>query len=99
MVEFAFDYTLYNSDTAYNIDPSDGLAYLVYDADRGLKDNQNYLWNDEYSLAEAGTPYDADNQPQNIYELDTVTVPIPGAVWLFGTDLIGLIGLRRKLSR
>jgi hypothetical protein len=99
MVEFAFDYTVYNSDPAYNIDPSDGLAYLVYDADRGLKDNQNYLWNDEYSLAEAGTPYDADNQPQNIYELDTVTVPIPGAVWLLGTGLIGLIGLRRKLSR
>ncbi|MBT8140297.1 MAG: PEP-CTERM sorting domain-containing protein, partial [Gammaproteobacteria bacterium] len=27
--------------------------------------------------------------------LEPSTVPVPGAVWLFGTALAGLIGLRR----
>lgn len=99
MVEFAFDYVTYNSDTAYNIDPSDGIDYLVYDATRGLKGGGNYLWNDKYKLSEAGTPYDPNNQPQNIYALDTLVVPIPGAVWVLGTGLFGLLGLRRKISK
>ena len=29
----------------------------------------------------------------------TAIVPIPGAVWLFGSGLIGFIGLRRKLKK
>ncbi|BBO86528.1 hypothetical protein DSCO28_70940 [Desulfosarcina ovata subsp. sediminis] len=29
----------------------------------------------------------------------TATVPIPGAVWLFGSGLLGLISIRRKNSR
>jgi hypothetical protein len=28
--------------------------------------------------------------------LKTSVVPVPGAVWLFGSGLISLIGLRRK---
>jgi hypothetical protein len=31
--------------------------------------------------------------------VDTLPVPIPGAVWLLGTGLVGLAGLRRKLGR
>ncbi|MEO1130333.1 MAG: hypothetical protein AAFX05_11605 [Planctomycetota bacterium] len=100
VVEMAFDYVAYNAmfpDDA--IDPSN-LKYLVFDADRGLKDNANVLWNDEYDLSEAGTPYDSGNQPQNIYELDTVTglgigaVPSPGAGVL--AVLAGLMGGRRR---
>lgn len=30
------------------------------------------------------------------YVLETAAVPIPGAVWLFGTGLIGLIGMARR---
>ncbi|MCK4822507.1 DUF4465 domain-containing protein, partial [bacterium] len=29
---------------------------------------------------------------------DVTTVPIPGAVWLLGSGLLGLIGIRRKTS-
>lgn len=104
MVEFAFDYNLYNdefTDDKFKIDPSNGLAYLVFDATRGLTGGGNYLWNDKYNFDEAGTPYDPANQPENIYTLDTLNmfvIPIPGAVWLFGTGLIALIGLRRKMK-
>lgn len=31
------------------------------------------------------------------YQFHTPQVPIPGAVWLLGSGLVGLIGLRRKL--
>lgn len=31
--------------------------------------------------------------------VDTLPVPIPGAVWLLGSGLVGLAGLRRKLKR
>lgn len=30
---------------------------------------------------------------------DVAPVPIPGAVWLFGSALLGLLGLRRKMAR
>ena len=30
--------------------------------------------------------------------LNASSVPIPGAVWLFGSGLVGLVGLRRKLK-
>ena len=38
----------------------------------------------------------------SVYQLSNVTsspVPIPGAVWLLGTGLVGLAGWRRKLKR
>ena len=56
-VEFAFNYAEYNAQRGTNLDPTDGLPYLVFEANRGTKDNQNYLWNDKYTLDEAGSPY------------------------------------------
>ena len=32
------------------------MTYLDLDSTKGQKDAQNYLWNDEYTLAEAGSP-------------------------------------------
>jgi hypothetical protein len=38
------------------------------------------------------------NTPEYLYTtLETTPVPIPGAVWLLGSGLLGLAGLRRKL--
>ncbi len=79
IVEFAFDYKLYNElFSGTDINPEDGLAYLVFEANRGTKDNANYLWNDKYTIQEAGTPYnDGNGEPQDVYELDTLTVKKP----------------------
>jgi hypothetical protein len=33
------------------------------------------------------------------FKADFATVPLPGAVWLLGSGLVGLVGLRRKFKR
>ena len=76
VVEFAFDYGNFNEQFPdYAIDPD--LSYLLFEATRGLKGSSNYFWNDQYTLAEAGSPYYPEgaspvSHPQNIYELDTL---------------------------
>ncbi|MDH3389729.1 MAG: VPLPA-CTERM sorting domain-containing protein [Gammaproteobacteria bacterium] len=49
----------------------------------------------------AGTNYrivlsGSANDPGPDYKLELSQVPVPAAVWLFGTALLGLFGLRRK---
>ncbi len=56
-VEFAFDYAEYNDQRGTNLNPADGLPYLVFEANRGTKGQSVYLWNDENNLDEAGSPY------------------------------------------
>ncbi len=41
--------------------------------------------------------YDRALSEGEIWELHTV--PIPGAVWLLGSGLLGLVGIRRKLKK
>ena len=55
-IEFAFNYSKYNRDTGQNFTPQN-ITYVEFDSTRGLKDPQNYLWNDEYRLTHAGSPY------------------------------------------
>ena len=38
------------------------------------------------------------NFPQADYSLNISAVPVPAAVWLFGTALFGLLGFRKKAS-
>ena len=78
VVEFALKYKsvgLTESDLA-------NIPYLEFEANKGLKDPANYLWNDEYKKSEAGSPYRAatGNLSEfgtqglgNIYELDTLS--------------------------
>lgn len=39
-----------------------------------------------------------DDQIDGIHLASISNIPIPGAVWLFGSGLIGLVGLRRRRS-
>ena len=96
-VETAFDYATYNDlFTNFKIDPSK-LMYLDFEATRGLKGISNYSWNDQYSFTGAGTPYDPLNQPQNIYELDTlqITIPEPATICLLGLGSLALLRKRK----
>lgn len=40
--------------------------------------------------------WEYDPQVAILYQIDAQPVPIPGAVWLLGSGLIGLVGIRRK---
>jgi hypothetical protein len=105
-VELALDYVAFNSycvgrSLACSLTPSE-LPYFVFEATRGLKDPQNYLWNDKYNATEAGTPYTTAGLG-NIYELDNmrvsylpVAVPEPSS---FGLTLGGLLALAMAARR
>ena len=45
-----------------------------------------------------GTAWDffADTQYSERYDLSIVAVPVPAAVWLFGSGLLGLVGVARR---
>ena len=56
------------------------LCGVVFNMSRGITNS----WNIEYSIGYAWAVYDGD------------VVPVPAAVWLFGSGLIGLIGVARR---
>jgi hypothetical protein len=58
----------------------------------------NPLLNNAYYENGAWVPYDGTNTPVRI-QGDVGAVPIPGAIWLLGSGLIGLVGLRKKLKK
>lgn len=77
IVEFAFAYPLFG----FTQDDFFNLSYLEFEAIKGgPKDPANYLWNDEYTKSEAGSPYGGVGGLSefgtqglgNIYELDTL---------------------------
>lgn len=102
IVEFAFEHGQYGFNPAT-------LTYLVFEANKGLKDPANYLWNDEYTKSEAGSPNPGAGGLSEfgtqglggIYELDTVSgaVPEPGTAMAGLTLLGGLAMARGRRSR
>lgn len=67
-----------------NVDDTTGFTFLAQ-ADQ------------VYSIYLGGNSGEGQFDPHAGYKLDITTapVPVPGAVWLFGSALVGLIGLRR----
>ena len=109
-IELALDYIAYNqfcadSNSSTPVCPLFNPAALtiVFEATRGLKDNQNYLWNDKYNSLEAGSPYSARGLG-NIYELDNMRVgvqnlePIPEPATL-GLLSLGVAGVAARCRR
>lgn len=41
--------------------------------------------------------YSGDTGTLNAFSIDVTPVPIPGAIWLLGSGIIGLVGFSRKL--
>jgi len=52
---------------------------------------------DRYNLAQGTkTPDFSSSFVGSFLVRDVATVPVPAAVWLFGSDLIGLVGVARR---
>ncbi len=74
-IEFAFNYKKYNAENDREDFTPQNLTYVELDSTRGLKDEENYLWNDEYTINDAGSPNPGEAEGtglKNIYELDTL---------------------------
>ena len=83
-------------------DGSDKITGDLYNADGGAWANAYILSSDEDALDDILWP-DLLEAYSNTFILadssaayPSATVPIPGAVWLLGTGLIGILGIRRR---
>ena len=80
------------------VDSDQTMGLSLYDLDGALLGNvssQKVLTAD-YGAVAIGGKY---KTTFNDFYLSGSPVPIPAAVWLFGSGLIGLVGLRRKMKK
>ena len=87
------DYTASNSSGAIALTGSDWFTLAIstdggttWSSDTGV----DYLENNTYNV------YFTDG---SVLEIDVRVVPVPAAVWLFGSGLLGLVGVARRKSR
>jgi len=104
------DLTFNDSMEAYGgasieLNPDNTLKSLLYEANEGLLGSLAYF--DTYFLSFTGSAFNGPKSKGSPTELKIsghwdesavliTTVPIPAAVWLFGSGLLGLIGIARK---
>ena len=88
------DYTAVNEDTptpaTLNLTGSDWFI-LAISTDGGAN------WSGDTGVTIRGTnSYDVHFSDGSILEVDARVVPVPAAVWLFGSGLLGLVGVARR---
>ncbi len=66
-----------------------GLASLTF----------SNLASGDYTLLLGGNGTSSDTFGNGFYKLTLTAVPVPGAVWLFGSALAGLVGFGRRKSK
>jgi len=65
-----------------------------------LKDGQVDAWNSGYALEDPTTAVTGNWTSYGWLGVpDTTVIPIPGAVWLLGSGLLGLVAVRRKMKK
>ena len=74
----------------YSFGAQQNLASYTFD---GTNFTLDYYWDDSYN---GDVPLGAVAVTAYHVHLEGVVVPIPAAVWLFGSGLLGLIGIARR---
>ncbi len=110
IVEFALKY----ANLGLTADDLKTLPYLVFEANKGTKDPANYIWNQEYTGSQAGSPnYGGSGDDNefgsqglgNVYELDTLRLtgpdahmPEPSTASMLLAGLASLLLVRRRAA-
>lgn len=94
------------STTVYGYDGTDG-SELYFDLSLDADETFSFWWN--FATTEEGGYLDfslfftvEDESVLSTWELGQaapVAIPIPGAVWLLGSGLVGIVGFRRKVKK
>lgn len=87
----------YGSGTS-DVSVGTGMTYLTHDE---TVDMNNYIEffatkGQVYTIALGGNGVGSWSQNVSGYELNISAVPVPGAVWLFGSAIAGLVGFGRR---
>jgi len=87
------DFCLSNTGTFSNMQSSDYWSSTVYTP------NTNYMWTFNFNTGSQDTSFWLNNS--NVWavhdgDVGATVVPVPATVWLFGSGLLGLIGLAGK---
>ena len=81
-----------------NYDLFNNISITIYWSATELDSDPNYAWGFSTYNGDQLVPDKTTNQAAAwaVYSGDVSAVPVPAAVWLFGSGLIGLIGLARR---
>jgi len=75
-----------------------GLTYLTHDATLDTISDLTFTANagQVYSILLGGNSGNGNFDPHAGYSVSITSVPVPAAVWLFGSAVMGLVGIGRK---
>ena len=90
--------TVFGSGIASSPGPFTNVQAFIYSSSNEYAPNPNYAHGFlfRYGGANRWDPKDSDLFAWAVHSGDVSAVPVPGAVWLFGSGLVGLVGLARR---
>ena len=82
--------------SAFNNDPRDGSNGLLFTSSFFVQEGP--LGSEVLASWDGSTSHEAEEYFINFYEATSMPppIPVPAAVWLFGSGLLGLIGIARR---
>jgi len=96
--DFSIDPDNPNSTNGLNPDKYMGIIF-DFQKDKAVDYGINKISIDDLKVGIHVKSRDNDTPPGNSFINTLNPVPIPFMVWIFGTGLVGLVGIRRKLNR
>jgi hypothetical protein len=92
-------YGLSNTGPFINLDSLELVPYFFSGTEYSSYPNRAWYFNFELGLQDETTKDTSIQYAWAVRDGDVAPVPIPGAVWLLGSGMIALVGLRRKFRK